>query len=138
MARDLHLTIPMPIALAVAAHRLVCEFCSTLYGRATVLLMIYFTCFVISISASAQGLFGPEWTFTNAAFIREQTSTSPIKFKNRWIKKMLQRIRNKCSACRVVGHRVYLKDIWFQVGTDPFVIEVTASPLSEEDWIKHD
>ena len=101
-------------------------------------LYIFFFYIIVSLTntVNANGLFGPEWTFTNRGLIEEVTNEETI------IEEWINHIKKICPECRIKGSRVYFTtdkhtDKWFEINSDPLVLEIQASPLTEKQFKKH-
>lgn len=93
-----------------------------------------------SLEVLASGLFGPEWTFTNDEVISigHLSSSKLIHFKKTWI----ERLKVECREICVVSEtgKVHLRvdpSVFFQIGHDPLVLEVTATPMTVDQFKMH-
>lgn len=84
-----------------------------------------------TISLAGRGMFGPEWTFTSEEIIKSNQQYTGTNPEQGAIQKWIKAVRQVCRQCRIQGNKVvYDENFWFKIGTDPFVLEVTAQPMS--------
>lgn len=94
------------------------------------------------------GLAGPEWTFTNDALMtasreseNEQDWTAVNRLSSSLMSRWRQIIAEKCGSCVIKtsddAFRVEVSgDVWFKVANDPWVLEVTGSPMTAGQFKK--
>ncbi len=103
--------------------------------------IVFLLSIVISLIPSlsfAQGLFGPEWTFTNEEIVAAFSAGSENRDEF-YIEKWIEKIREKCPSCEISEISMsrsrisFGETFWFEIGVDPAVLEVTAKPMTLEE-----
>lgn len=114
-------------------------------------LMAFGLFFGLSQITQAQVIFGAEWTFTNQNLIdagRKKGDTNIPTRENEIARDQLAfKIAQSCTACRVEmrgnpngpdvrTYRINYPDgTWVDIGVDPWVIELNATPMTAEEYL---
>ena len=120
-------------------------------------LLFLFLFFLATSLTLAAGRSGPEWTFTSDELIELgrindsatvfNSSEGQERFQNRMLSQWAREIKLACPSCKIKKqgsifsisrfHVQVSEDVWFEVSRDPWVLEVTASPMNKTTFAKH-
>ncbi len=120
------------------------------------LLTLFILSGLTSLSLAA-GLSGPEWTFTNEELIQlgriKDVNSIPNAaeghdhYQSKMLKLWKVEIKRACPQCTVKlsgtlfsAREIFVsvsENIWFKIKRDPWVLEVTASPMDSKTFSDH-
>ncbi|MFN8847552.1 MAG: hypothetical protein ACK5V3_12615 [Bdellovibrionales bacterium] len=119
------------------------------------IIFLLFSHFTILIQAA--GLSGPEWTFTNEELIKlgrikdvgsqHKATDGHDHYQSKMLKLWKTEIQRACPSCTVKlsgsffsAREIFVsvsENIWFKITRDPWVLEVTASPMDFNTFSKN-